>query len=411
MGAREKAGLMALRIMLPIVLVTWTGCTSLEPSLPPQAVLLVSLDGFRWDYIDRPAAVELRKLAARGVRATRMTPVFPTKTQPNHYTMVTGLYPERHGIVANTMWDDVIGATFSAATRDVVADPRWWGGEPLWVAAVKQGKRSACFFWPGSTVQIAGTYPSYYRTYETVQPYAARVQQMLDWLALPGDSAPIFAALYFANVDAAGHRVGPDAPGIDSAIARVDSAVGALVAGFAARGLEDRVNLIVVSDHGMTATSPDRQIFLDDYIDTTDVTVVDWAAVTAIIPKPGREQDVYQALHDRHPQLAVYRKAEIPARWHYQNHPRITPIIAVAAEGWHITRRAQPLGQAGGNHGYDDTLSSMGALFIAAGPAFRQGIVVEPFQNVHLYELMAKITGLRPAPNDGSLDSVRALLR
>jgi predicted AlkP superfamily pyrophosphatase or phosphodiesterase len=308
------------------------------------------------------------------------------------------------------MWDEVIGATFSGGP-DVTADPRWWGGEPLWVTAVKQGKRSACFFWPGSTVQIAGTYPSYYRTYETVQPHAARVQQILDWLALPGDSAPVFATLYFSTVDAAGHRVGPDAPQIDSAIARVDSAVGALVAGFAARGLADRVNLIVVSDHGMTATSPDRQIFLDDYIDTADVTVVDWSPVAAIIPKPGREQDVYQALHGRHPQLAVYRKAEIPARWHYQNHPRITPIIAVAAEGWHITTRAQPLGQAGGTHGYDDTLPSMGALFIAAGPAFRQGIVVEPFQNVHLYELIAKITGLRPAPNDGSLDSVRALLR
>src|SRR6185503_7747024 len=224
-----------------------------------------------------PAAVELRKLAARGVRATRLTPVFPTKTFPNHYTMVTGLYPEHHGIVANTMWDDQIGATFSLAAPAVMADPRWWGGEPLWVAAVKQGKRSACFFWPGSDVQIAGAYCSYYRTYETVQPHAARVQQILDWLALPGDSAPVFATLYFSNVDAAGHRYGPDAPQIDSAIARVDSAVGALVRGFAARGLDTLVNLIVVADHGMTATSPDRQIFLDDYIDTTDVTIVDWS--------------------------------------------------------------------------------------------------------------------------------------
>ncbi len=408
MGAYEKAGLTALRIILPLVLVTCTASESLAPSQRQQAVLLVSLDGFRWDYIDRPGAVELRKLAARGVRATRMTPVFPTKTFPNHYTMVTGLYPERHGIVANTMWDDVIGLTFSSATR---ADPRWWGGEPLWVAAVKQGKRSACFFWPGSEVQIAGTHASYYRTYETAQPHAARVQQMLDWLALPGDSAPVFAAMYFGNADGAGHRVGPDGPAVDTAIARVDSAVGALVAGLAARGLADRVNLIVVADHGMTATSPDRQIFLDDYIDTTDVTVVDWSPVAAIIPKPGREDAVYQALHARHPQLAVYRKAEIPGRWHYRDHSRITPIIAVAGEGWVITKRAQALGGPGGQHGYDDTLSSMGALFVAAGPAFRQGLVVEPFQNVHVYELIAKITGIRPAPNDGSLDSVRALLR
>lgn len=378
---------------------------------PPQRVLLVSLDGFRWDYIDRPPAVELRKLAARGVRATSLRPVFPTKTFPNHHTMVTGLYPERHGIVANIMWDDSIGTTFRFWPPEASSDPRWWGGEPLWVTAVKQGKRSACFYWPGSHVPIAGTYASYYYDYDQVRDHATRVQQMLDWLSLPGDSAPVFATVYFSNVDAAGHAFGPDAPEVDAAIARADSVVGALVAGLAERGLEDRVNLIVVSDHGMTATSPDRQIFLDDYLDTADVTVVDWSPVAAIIPKSGREADVYQALHGRHPQLGVYRKADIPVRWHYQDNRRITPIIAVAAEGWHITTRAQPLARAGGTHGYDDTLTSMGGLFVAAGPAFRRGVVVDPFSTIHVYELLARVTGLPPKPNDGSLDSVRALLK
>jgi len=304
---------------------------------PPQTVVLVSLDGFRWDYLDRPFAVELRKLAASGVRATRMVPAFPTKTFPNHYTIVTGLYPAHHDIVSNTMWDSVIGKTFSLRARDVMLDTRWWGGEPLWVTAVQQGKKSASFFWPGSDVEIAGTFPTYYKVYDGDVPNADRVKGMLDWLSLPGDSAPVFATIYFSDVDGAGHDFGPDAPQTDSAIARVDSGVGALVAGVSARGLDGRVNIIVVADHGMAPTSPDRQIFLDDYIDTTTVIVVDSSPVAAIIPREGHRDEVYRALHDRHPQLAVYWKQDLPARWHYTDNARITPIIAVAADGWHIT--------------------------------------------------------------------------
>jgi predicted AlkP superfamily pyrophosphatase or phosphodiesterase len=378
---------------------------------PSQPVVLVSLDGFRWDYLDRPYAIELRKLAARGVRATRMVPVFPSKTFPNHYSIVTGLYPAHHGIISNTMWDDEIGRMFSLSARDVMLDTRWWGGEPLWVTAVKQGKKSASFFWPGADVPIAGTLPTYYRVYDGKVPNAARVQGLLDWLSLPGDSAPIFATIYFNDVDDAGHDFGPDAPQVDSAIARVDTAVGALASGLAARGL-DRVNVIVLADHGMTATSPDRQIFLDDYIDSTMAIVVDLSVVTSITPRDGHTvEELYQRLHGRHPQLSVYRRAELPARWHYAGNPRITPIVAVAAEGWKVVTHARPLRRPGGDHGYDNALPSMGALFLAAGPAFKRGAVVPPFQNIHLYELMARITGLEPASNDGSLDSVRALLR
>ena len=213
-----------------------------------------------------------------------------------------------------------------------------------------------------------------------------------------------------SDVDHAGHDFGPDAPQTDSAIARVDSMVGALVAGLAARGLSDKVNLIVVADHGMTATSPERQIFLDDYIDLSTVLIVDWSPVAAILPRAGHSDSVYARLRRAHPQLAVYRKHEIPARFHYSSNSRITPILAIAADGWSIASHARPLRGPGGNHGYDNELPAMGALFVAAGPAFRRGVVVEPFQNVHVYALLARITGLPPAPNDGSLDSVRALL-
>lgn len=377
---------------------------------PEHATVLLSLDGFRWDYLERPAAVHLRALAARGARATRLVPVFPSKTFPNHYTLVTGLYPEHHGIIANTMWDDAIGQRFALGARDVMVNPRWWGGEPLWVTAVKAGRASGSFFWPGSDVAIGGHYPTYYRVYDGRVPNARRVAQVLDWLALPGDSAPVFVTAYFSDVDDAGHDHGPDAPQTDSAIARVDSQVGALVAGLAARGLAERVNLVVVSDHGMTATSPERQIFLDDYLDLERVIVVDWSPVAAITPRPGYEDSAYARLHGAHPQLAVYRKPDIPARWRYRDHARITPLLAVAADGWSIASRERPLRRPGGNHGYDNALPSMGALFVAAGPAFRPGVVVAPFASVHVYALLAHVTGLPPQPHDGSLDSVRALL-
>jgi predicted AlkP superfamily pyrophosphatase or phosphodiesterase len=341
-----------------------------------------------------------------------MIVAFPTKTFPNHYTIVTGLYPAHHGIVSNNMWDDAIGKTFTLSARDVMVDTRWWGGEPLWVTAVKQGRKSASFFWPGSDVMIDSLYPSYYRVYDGKVANAERVRGVLDWLSLPRDSAPVFVTLYFSDVDGAGHDFGPDAPQTDSAIARVDTAVGAVVAGLAARGLDDHVNVIIVADHGMAATSPERQIFLDDYIDTTSVIMVDWSPVAAILPRQGQDAAaIYADLHGRHPHLDVYLKDELPKRWHYDDNPRITPIIAVADEGWHITTHRKPLTRPGGTHGYDNALPSMGALFIAAGPAFRQGVVVPPFQSIHLYELMARITGLKPARNDGSLDSVRALLR
>ena len=384
----------------------------LQPQTSGHQTILLSLDGFRWDYLDRPWAVNLRGLAASGVRAKRMVPVFPSKTFPNHYTIVTGLYPAHHGIVSNTMWDDAIGKTFSLGARDVMVDPRWWGGEPLWVTAVKSGRRSASFFWPGSDLAIQGILPTYYRVFDGRVPNARRVQQVLDWVALPADSAPVFVTLYMSDVDGAGHDHGPDAPQTDSAIARVDSMVGALVAGLATRGLTDRVNLVVAADHGMSAISAERQIFLDDYIELSDVTVVDWSPVAAIRPRAGQEDAVYARLKSAHPQLAVYRRDELPARLRYRDNPRIMPIIAVAAEGWHIASHSRPMRTAtGGNHGYDPAVTSMGALFVAAGPGLKRGLVIESLSSIHVYELLARLTGLPPVPNDGSLDSVRALLR
>lgn len=382
----------------------------------PQRVLLISLDGFRWDYVDRPGAVRIRELAARGVRAERMVPSFPSKTFPNHYTVVTGLTPAHHGIVANAMRDSVLGL-FRTSDARAQQDPRWWGGEPIWVTAEREGRRAASLFWPGSEARIGGVGPTWWTRYQHDLPHADRIARVLEWLALPADSAPALITLYFSDTDDAGHRFGPEAAETDSAIARVDRAVGALVDGIARLGLTDVVNLILVADHGMAPTSRERVIVLDALADLTDVEVVDWNPVAMIVPADDAVERTYRALQGAHPHLQVFRRGELPARWRFDGHPRITPIVAVADEGWSIVSRRQ-LAQwdsagwrGGGTHGYDPALRSMGAVFVAAGPGIARGRRVPAFGNVHVYALMAELLGLVPAPTDGSPDSVRAILR
>ena len=405
------------RLTFAAALLIGASCARATPPRAPatvadQRIILISIDGFRADYLDRGVSPNLAALAARGVRARWMTPSFPTKTFPNHYTIVTGLHPEHHGIVANTIRDAELG-TFRMSDSAANSEPRWWGGEPIWATAVKQGRRSAAFFWAGSESGAGGAFATHWMRFDDDFPNAARVDSVLTWAALPAGEAPAVTTLYYSDVDHAGHDFGPGAPQVDSAIARVDSMVGRLVTGLAARGLLDRTNIIVVSDHGMAATPASQLIVLDDHIALTDVDVVDWTPVGAIVPRPGKEAEVYAKLKAASPHLQVYRKSEVPERFHFRDHPRITPLVLIADEGWSITSRARVAGwrRASGSHGWDNTAPSMRALFVAAGPSFRTGAVVEPFQNIHVYSLMAKILGLTPAPNDGTIDSVRALLR
>jgi predicted AlkP superfamily pyrophosphatase or phosphodiesterase len=391
------------------------GCPEARPATPRQAtgstVVLVGVDGFHPSYLERAPSRHLRELAENGVRARWMVPVFPTLTFPNFYSIATGLYPEHHGIVSNTMKDPLLGR-FTLRNTAQVRDPRWWGGEPIWATAVKQGKRAATYFWPGSETAIGGVRPTYYKLYDAKAPNHARVRQVLDWLSLPADSAPSLVTLYLGDVDQAGHEFGPDAPETDSAIARVDSAIGALLAGLEQRGLDQRVNLVIVSDHGMAEVRPDHFLYIEDLLAPRSADVVDLGATVALAPHAGREEEVYRRL-DRAPHLRVYRRSEIPASFHYRANPRIQPIVAIADEGWMVTTRRSRSGDQRpprGMHGYPPDVPSMRALFLARGPAFRKGAVVEPFQNIHLYPLLARLLGLKPARGDGVLDSVAAVL-
>lgn len=388
------------------------GSNRLAP--PSTTLVLISLDGFRWDYHAKAPAPHLRRLMARGVTAERLIPVYPTKTFPNHYSIVTGLYPARHGIVSNNIREPETNRRFTMADREAMGDPRWWRGEPLWVTAERQGRRTATLFWPGSEAPIDGVRPDEWTPYDESVPNHERVVRILRWLALPRGRRPAFITGYFSDVDDAGHEAGPESAAVREAIASVDGLVGAIADGIAAMGLADEVSLVVVSDHGMTTISSDRLIPLGEYLDLSTVDVVDLDVHLGLNPREGSADELHRRLAHAHPHLRVYRRHETPAAWRYREQARIPAIVGVADEGWMMVRSGSRLAtgprRVRGNHGFDPGLRSMHGLFVAAGPAFRRGVTVPPFENVHIYNALAAAIGVTPALNDGSPAIAQQLL-
>jgi len=380
---------------------------------PRPVVIMISFDGFRWDYPDRGVSPNLAALERRGVRADRLIPSFPTKTFPNHYTLVTGLVPDHHGIVANTMYDPELDRTFSLGDRVEVVSPDWWGGVPIWVTAERHGVKTAPLFWPGAAGPIEGVSPSHAMAWNDSLTHVQRVRWVLDRLDLPPDERPSFLTLYFDETDIVGHRFGPDSEEILDTILQLDADLGLLMAGLEERGLADSVNIVVVSDHGMSPTSRDRIIFIDDYVDLDAAHAVDWNPVLALWPDSDAVIPIYEALREAHPHLEVFLRDSIPERLHYGTNPRTPPILGIADAGWTITTHdhfeshGEVYGR--GNHGYDPAAADMQGVFIAAGPAFRKGLRVPAFPNVDVYPLLMKVLNLPPAPNDGDLEAVEVL--
>lgn len=377
-------------------------------------LILISIDGFRWDYLGKYEAPVLQKLARAGVHARRMNASFPSKTFPNHYTLVTGLRPGRHGIVANSFHDVATGDNFSMARTET----RWWeGGEPVWITAEKQGVRSACYFWPGSEAELQGRRPAYFRPFDKKMTAAARTDGLLAWLALPPAERPKLFTLYFDLVDDAGHDFGPEAPETAAAVRSADAAVGRLLEGLTRLGLRETANLVIVSDHGMAELSPERVVFLDDLLDLSQVSIEAIGTYAGVRPKPGVDRAALIAgIRAKAPkQVQVYAREEMPARFHYNSGERIPPILLLADTGWSLEQKTGwPMLKARykhGNHGWDPAAPEMGALFIAQGPAFRSGLQLATVENVDVYRLLCAVLGLRPAANDGSDALVRQVLR
>jgi len=402
--------------MLRIIALCWTvlflsACATAPPAPAERPLtILISIDGFRPDYLDRGVTPVLSALAAEGARGV-MRPSFPSKTFPNHYALVTGLRPDRNGIVENTMEDPAIpGVTFKMSNAQAVQDARWWDqGEPIWVAAERAGIVSATMFWPGSEAPIRGVRPRHWRPFDQSVPPDARVDQVLAWLDLPPAERPRLVTLYFDDVDTAGHEFGPDSAEVNAAAAKVDAALGRLQVGLKARGLA--ANQLIVADHGMAAVAPERRIFIDDLLPKDAYRAPTLGAFATVRPAPGREAEVEAVLLAPRPHLQCWRKAQVPARHHYGRNPRVPPIVCLPETGWSLsTRDYKPARPERGAHGFDPASPEMAAVFVASGPDIRRGVVLPTFDNVSVYPLLARLVGVRPAANDGNMDDTRVAL-
>jgi predicted AlkP superfamily pyrophosphatase or phosphodiesterase len=362
-------------------------------------LILISIDGFRADYFDlyKNASTFLRSLAEQGVKAEYLQPVFPTKTFPNHYTIVTGLYPESHGIVENTFYDPIFNATYRIDSVEVT-NGRWYGGEPIWVTIQKNNFKSGILSWPGSEASINGVRPTWYQKYNYSEPYDSRVQKAID---LMSSHKPDLITLYFDKVDSQGHNKGPDS--VEQTIYDVDRAIETLVDGIAKLGVE--ANYIILSDHGMAGIDTENTIYLNDCINLDSVDIITVSPNAGIDPHNNNSGEVYQNLSTCHPNLKVYYKEALPLKFHYSNSIRIPPILALADIGWIIARSRSntTTNSTIGVHGYDNGAVDMRAIFIACGKAFMKNVTVPGFTNLNIYPLMAKILGVEPAPNNGSI--------
>ena len=362
----------------------------------PDLVILVSIDGFSPDYLGKGQTPVLDGLVADGAFGP-MRPSFPSVTFPNHYTLVTGLHPDHHGVVGNRFTDTQLGA-FTMASKE---SGFWDQGEPIWVTAEKAGVRTGTMFWPGSEVEIHGVRPSQWAPFDQGMPGDARVDRLLSWLDLPVDQRPKLETLYFDIVDTAGHRNGPDAPETRAAAASVDASMARLIEGLKARGLYDRTMLVVVSDHGMAATSPDRVVWIDDIIDPAALKIGYGGAVLTADPAPGREAEVRQKLVGRHPHMECWNKADVPARLVYGSNPRVAQIVCLVETGWLTATRDRPVTRAGGAHGYDNQAPEMAAIFIAHGPGVVAGRRLTDMDSVDVQPFLARMLGIAAPAGDG----------
>jgi len=400
-----------MRTILALIALWFLPAGLAAKEAPRPVTVLVGIDGFRADYLERGVTPRLAALAKQGASGA-MRPNFPTKTFPNHFALVTGYRPDRNGIVGNAMIDPRRpGVVFSRGNAAQALDPFWWNeAEPVWITAEKAGLRAATMFWPGSEVAIQGRRPSDWMRFDLNVTNVQRVNTLLDWLRRPASIRPAFTTVYFDTVDTAGHRFGPGSAEVNAALAEVDARIGELVDGTAKLGVA--VNWVIVADHGMRATDEARVIQLDDLIDRASTVVVEAGPYAAIEPAAGTDNRVAEALLKPHPHMTCARKEDLPERLHYGKNPRVAAIICIAEAGWTILSGPAPYSVTGGAHGYDNADPEMLALFIASGPAFARAAQLEVFDNVAVAALLRAVLGLpEDSDADGKLADVRGALK
>ena len=389
-----------------IFFILTASCTKQTPY-----VIMLSMDGFRWDYTTMTETPNFDRLTSSGVQAASLKPSYPTKTFPNHYSMVTGLYPDHHGIVQNNFYDPDLDRKFTIGNREAVQDSVFWGGEAIWETAEKQGVKSASYFWVGSENNEYFK-PSMRKLYDHDFPFEQRIDSVISWLHLPDEKRPHLILFYFHEPDGVGHNFGPESAETQETIRELDMLLGVLLDNIeeAEKELKIDINLIVTSDHGMGYIPPEQNVMLDEIVDMTAMIRVHGSnPVYLLEPEPDYLDEAYKLLSQA-PHLKTWRKDELPASYNYGTNPRVPEIVVEADRGWGIGFSNKRGKYSLGTHGYDPDNTDMHGIFYARGPAFKKGYTHPSFENVCIYPLLAHILEIDPEPTDGSLDTVIPML-
>jgi len=379
-------------------------------------VILISFDGFRWDYANRGISPNIDRVKKEGVSALSLRPSFPSKTFPNHYAIVTGMYPENNGLIANSMHDPFTNERYKLSDSNQVRNGKWYLGEAFWETAQRNGIISASYFWPGSEMTPEYRRPKYFQRYVHTRNYKERVNGIINWLKLPYAERPHFLTLYFSATDDKGHKFGPNSKEVNGAIIKEDNMLGLLFNKLKDIKLYDSTNVILVSDHGMTEISKDRTVNIQNILRGYNVEYQQGGPFMLIQPKPGEVENVYKHLLKNRKHFNVYTKENIPARFHYSKNPFITDIIISADLGWSLTtdrsEKYMSKIKIGGNHGWDNYTLDMNGIFFAMGPSFKKGYKFGTINNIDIYPLLCEIFNISPRSNvDGKLENIEFVLK
>ena len=388
---------MNLKISIILLFLCLNACTNSKrttlntiKSQKSPYVILISVDGLRHDYIKKYNPPTLSKIKENGLAAESLIPIFPSKTFPNHYSIVTGMYAENHGLISNSFYDPNLKKTYSLGNREAVENGVWYDGEPIWITAKKNNMVSASYFWVGSEANIKGMHPDYYLKYDHKIPGETRVDKVIEWLELPADERPHFITLYFSEVDSAGHDFGPNSKEVKTALFNVDDYINRLSKKI--KKFDFPINIIIVSDHGMTEISNKHKVILPSEIENNPkINIVGKGALSLIYIKDNSLiQSTYENLKNING-IDVYLKKDIPVNYHFKNNSRIPEIIISPKMPYYIAAEKKNI--QGGTHGYDPINKDMHGIFMAIGPNIKSQSI-KSFENIHIYPFITKLLGI-----------------
>lgn len=384
-------------------------------------VILVSFDGFRHDYVEKLDLPNFKAFIKKGTQAEAIIPCFPSLTFPNHYSIVTGMYPAAHGLVDNTFYDSVRNSSYRMSDKEKVVDPYYYGGTPLWLLAKQHGIKSASYFWVGSELNDEKLRPDYSYPYDEKIPFQSRIDQVLAWLKLPENERPHFITLYFSSPDHESHEYGPWAEDTKKTLVRMDSLLGNLMKGVKETKLP--VNTILVSDHGLSELTmePETFIFLDELMDITNKSIRISAAraITHFyIDDPAKSDSLYNVLKKQEKNYVIWKKKDFPTRWHYQS-SRVGDLV-MTAKPYHCIQRSgrtklfqeETTGRKFGIHGFDPKeVKDMQGIFYAQGPNIKAGQKIPAIPNIDVYPLIVKILGMKLPVIDGNPETLKKVYK